>query len=87
MGSYHRGNNFFKAHNYLSNRNCGPSLVFIIFTILKQCIVVGCEPIILVLNARFRSPKTSVQILFVQYGRQIERGKSRENRAFSILFH
>jgi hypothetical protein len=28
MGSYHLGTNFFKAHNYLSNRNFGPSLVF-----------------------------------------------------------
>jgi hypothetical protein len=60
---------------------------FIILTTLKQYIVVGCEPIILVLNARFRSLKASVQISFVQYGRQIERGRSSENRAFSILFH
>jgi hypothetical protein len=60
---------------------------FIILSTLKQYIVVGCEPIILVLNARFRSLKASVQISFVQYGRQIERGRSSENRAFSILFH
>jgi hypothetical protein len=60
---------------------------FIILTFLKQYVVIGCEPIILVLNARFRSLKASVQISFVQYGRQIERGRSSENRAFSILFH
>jgi hypothetical protein len=60
---------------------------FIILTTLKQYIIVGCEPIILVLNAIFRSLKASVQIPFVQYGRQIERRRSSENRAFSILFH
>jgi hypothetical protein len=60
---------------------------FIILTTLKQYIVVGCEPIILVLNSRFRSLKASIQISFVQYGRQIERGRSSKNRAFSILFH
>jgi hypothetical protein len=60
---------------------------FIILTTLKQYIVVGYEPIILVLNARFRSLKASIQISFVQYGRQIERGRSSKNRAFSILFH
>jgi hypothetical protein len=60
---------------------------FIILSTLKQYIVVGCEPIILVLNAGFRSLKASVQISFVQYGRQIEGGRSSVNRAFSILFH
>jgi hypothetical protein len=60
---------------------------FIILTTLKQYIVVGCEPIILELNARFRSLRASIQISFVQYGRQIGRGRSNKNRAFSILFH
>jgi hypothetical protein len=60
---------------------------FIILSTLKQYIVVGCEPIILVLNAEFRGLQASIQISFVQYGRQIEGGRCSKNRAFSILFH
>jgi uncharacterized membrane protein len=52
---------------------------FINLSILKQYIVVGCEPIILVLNARFRSLQARFQISFVQYDRQIE-GRSSKNR-------
>jgi hypothetical protein len=79
MGTYYRGNNFSRHTTIFLIEFVDRVWFFIILSTLKQYVVVGCEPIILVLNAGFRSLQASIQISFVQYGRQIEGGKSSKN--------
>jgi hypothetical protein len=59
----------------------------IILSTLKQHIVVGREPTILVLDAECRGLQTSVKISFVYYGGQVEVGQSSRNKAFLRLFY